>query len=354
MSLSPLSVAYLDLPIEKGLVQLRTGPRHIDDIDEIAEFVRSLSIRPLEFFRTSNVNLSWRVDHAGEQAVFSLGPKLVGDALLPKRLAHESGFLSPLKFIHARSLSHHARIAGIPTPQVIRAGTNGIDRPWCLQELARGQDAIEVSSENRRVVLTELGTLMARLHNLETICLEPMTMDAWYRRRVRLATDWLVKKRLMSKQDSDKVRAVVESLLSRVSDSVLTPIHGDLIEHNVFVQIKNGRPRISDITDWETCLNRADPRYEALLTAWWAAGEFEGDPKIFQVIMNAYHASDPPTPIDCAELDDLLMLADLTWYVNVLPFTYLRERHRFDSRYKSIQHILSCHEQGLGYLPPGW
>ena len=153
MSVNPAAVAFLDLPIENGMVQLRTGPRRINDIDEFAAFIRSLYIHPLEFFRTSNVNLSWRVRLCEKDGVFSLGPKLVGDACLPDDLAKESGYLSAMKFIQASSLSRLARRDGIPAPYISNAGTNGIDRPWCLQEFARGQEATEMTSPDSRLAV---------------------------------------------------------------------------------------------------------------------------------------------------------------------------------------------------------
>ncbi len=72
-------------------------------------------------------------------------------------------------------------------------------------------------------------------------------MHTWYERRVRLATDWLAKQQLMSPQVQDNVQRTIETLLSRVSISELTPIHGDLIEHNLFVEIGGGVPRISGL-----------------------------------------------------------------------------------------------------------
>lgn len=353
---------FLDWSLDQdGCVILRKGPRRVEDIIGIAQFIQWLGFTPLCFLPGSNVNLNWILEQSTDHRnlVFSLGPPLLGEAQLDSELAQDTGFLAPDKFKRAKAITDCVRSPTIPSVNILKTGFDDtLRRAWCLQNLVGSQSADGPFNEPERFDFhARLGVLMAHLHSHPVLMDPPLRAHAWYLGRVQRAVTWLVG-RQFDETTGNRVRDATRRLLEIVDDGPTSIIHGDLMDHNMFV-FSNPRQKtllITGIIDWESCQWQGDPRAEALLTAWWAAGEHtdKADPRIFHQVLQHYHEANPPSPIDPDQLDPLLMLADLTWYVTVLPFTSLCEISRLEHRRASILKILEHVESRASYLPQGW
>ncbi len=357
-----IQISDLQLPLDDhGRVLLRTGPRTVSAIQEITELMTQENItKVIRFIGESNVNLSWLVRYHQKKRIFSVSPRLKGLAWLPNDLAIESGFLNPMKYPVMMFTSNEARRAGVPCPQIMPAGfVPVIKRGFAFQELARGTNLNtlwpEMSLDERIMIMRELGTLVARMHQatLRQCDLDHTTHHEWYRRRIRLANQWLIKQAVITPETAQSTKQALESLLAQLPATPLALVHTDLTLHNLFVKRIRGRYQITDIIDWETAIRFGPPWYDVLLSAWWNAGEDapNNEPVIFRAVLEAYNEQFPELTIPSSMLDLLLKLVDLTWYINVLPFTCLREKHRERDRLNASLDIVKKIRTGKLHLP---
>ena len=377
------SAKYLGFAMIDECVQLRTGERFISDIHEIANYIR-LVIRPerIEFIADSNVNLSWYTTIDGIPRILTLGPKLIGQADLDPMTSRESGFLDPDKFDRIKKIC--AQVSGqsdIPCPRVHHAEfVPRLNRALAIQDMAggvnlakliagkpmapRGEQIRSLGREQKMIAMRNTGRLLVDLHTIPQMDDQDshypprqLTREMWYMTRATLALRWLANAWIFEPKEVDAIMNVVVTLLDETTGPAPCLIHGDLIAHNIFVDPTDPELTIRNVIDWETACEAGDPHHDTILTAWWMAGEGNEDegPKVFSTIISEYNDHCPTElKIDNQQLDKLLMLADLTWHLNVLPFTCLCETNRRNLRVQSVRRILDAFHENERYLPKDW
>jgi Ser/Thr protein kinase RdoA (MazF antagonist) len=355
---------YLGIVPENGQARLRKSLVTIPDIVEVAAFVRDLGVRVCLFRGDSNINLTWLVDDPMHgPGVLSLGPKLSGLDVAHQCIAGEAGFLAIGKFNRVRVVCHAAREAGFPCPAVWGAGFDDtLQRAWILQEQAPGVNLEKVwqdmPHDQRLALVYRLGGLLVRLHDLKTEPLArqlnlpiPKSPSEWYTRRVGLALDYLQETGLYTPTQAERILTALHGLLNQVTLSRLSPLHGDILHHNLFVRQEASGWTIASVIDWETVVVAGDPAYDVILGAWWMAGEHDGDPQVFEAMVDGYNAAAPPVlQIGRARIEPILALAELTWYLNVLPLTHLRESSGLARRMRNIERVIAAVLENHPYL----
>jgi len=358
------AIAYLGLKVDQqGRLKLRTGTSQpITDAIGLANFIQSLELAGHQFIKTSNVNLSWKILYKGHKAILSIGPKLVGPARLSDGLASESGFLDRYKYAKIHAACQSVRPLGVPCPEWLRVGNHDqLDRSWGIQRVVEGDNLGDIWNDLKQheqlQIITDLAKLVAQLH--KSTASEKLVVDHhfrnWFLNRVTGAVEWL---KDQSELIDDMDQLIIEQtkyLLDRVIPTPLTCIHGDILFHNIFVEKRGPRWNIVGLIDWETVTQPAAPVYDALLGAWWMAGEAEedNDPELFSRFASRYNEAMQVEiiPQDRQQLDYTLKLVDLTWYLQVLPFTKLFESHRYEHRFEAVNLILGRIQSDRPYLP---
>ena len=358
------AIDYLGLTVnEKYRLKLRTGTSQpLTDAIGLANFIQSLELGGHQFIKTSNVNLSWQIFYMSYQAILSVGPKLVGPAQLPDHLASEAGFLDPYKYAKIHSVCQTVRPLGIPCPEWLRVGYHDqLNRSWGIQRVVEGDNLGDIWGDLKRdeqlQIITDLAKLLAQLHTVTASKhqVDDFRFRNWFLNRVAGAVEWLKDQNQLIDNMDQLIIEQTKYLLDRVTPTPLACVHGDILFHNVFVEKRNSRWLITGLIDWETVAQPAAPVYDALLGAWWMAGEAEedNDPELFSCFSARYNQAMQVEiiPHDPQQLDHLLKLVDLTWYLQVLPFTKLFESHRYDHRFEAVNLILGKIQNSRPYLP---
>ena len=357
-------------------VPLRTHSAEISDIRGIADFVIMQQLQVEAFIGLSNVNLTWQVwlSDSSTPMVLSLGPKLSLFDSLCLANATEMSYLDPDKFLKAQAVCLAAHGVGIPCPKVIKAGFDtNLKRAWMIQERARGMNLVDVwntlSRPQRWELAHEIGGLLASLHMSEATerLAEELGLDLpsssghWYKRRISKALQVLEEMDAYSVAEVRRISSVVDALLERVALGSPSLLHGDVLHHNVFVEQEQSEYRlwsVSSVIDWETSVVGGDPYYDMILGAWWMSSKLgtwdvmNGGPEIFSALVAGYGDSmtDESRAFEAKQINEQLALAELTHYVNILPFTICQLGAKAAAqRKKRIETIVKASETGVPY-----
>jgi aminoglycoside phosphotransferase (APT) family kinase protein len=366
----------LDSQSNNTTVSLRTHSTEIPDIRGIADFVIAQQLQVEAFIGLSNVNLSWRVRLSGGSTpmVLSLGPKLSLFDSLCLANPTEMSYLDPDKFLKAQAVCQAAHSVGVPCPKVIRAGFDmNLKRAWMIQEHAKGINLANIwntlSLQRRWELAHQIGELLASLHTSDAVegLVEELGLDLpsnsqeWYKRRISKALQTLKEMVAYSTKEVERISSVADVLLERVTLSPPSLLHGDILHHNIFVEqegSKHQRWYISSIIDWETAVVGGDPCYDTILGAWWMSSKLgtwnvmKGGPEIFSAVVEGYKASmtDESRMLEAEQLNEILALAELTYYVNILPFTICQSGAKIAAQRKQrIERIIRACAQGIPY-----
>ncbi|MFH1142521.1 MAG: aminoglycoside phosphotransferase family protein [Candidatus Uhrbacteria bacterium] len=360
------AIEFLGLPMnDQGELIMRSGAtRPIQDPIELANFVKQKVCYQITYIPTSNVNLNWRISGHSRDWILSISPKLVGVAILPKDLATETGFLDPDKFQKIKLLRDLVWSPGSPCPRWHEAGFSvRLQRAWGIQEAVQGENLGDIWKQLERheqmQILGDLARMTESIH-IRTV-VPTQSIDharwAWYLNRIKMSCRWLVQNNQIKKDMADDIERQSKFLLSRTPNRALSCIHSDILFHNVFVRQTRSRWEITGLIDWETASRVGCPNYDALLGAWWMAGEDapNRDPEVFSHFLISYNRDRALgflwIPEDPQILDLMLKLVDLTWYLQVLPFTKAREPQRYKPRFESLNLILGKIKNGQPHLP---
>jgi hypothetical protein len=357
------AIEYLGLPVDdRGELKMRSGAtRPIRDLVGLANKIKYLvRDQEIRFIDTSNVNLNWIVDQGTNAHILTFSPRLTGQADLPMELAQETGFLDPGKFQKIKAISDRARLFGIPSPVWhVTEYDIALRRAWGTQEIVHGENLGDIWDELKRheqtQILGDLARLAAKMH---TMTIMPHHVDEhrhWYQRRIKMSVDWLLRHDLLEPIVYGTIIQETESLFSDMPSRPLCTTHFDILFHNIFVRQNEAHWEITGLIDWETSSMIGCPTYDALLAAWWMAGEDQPghDPVVFSHFVKTYNQAlgSPGIPTDPQALDAVLKLVDLTWYLQVLPFTHAREPQRREPRLKAVHKILNRISNSKQYLP---
>ena len=358
------AIEFLGLHVtsDNELIMRSKATRPIQDLVDLANFVRVTAVGQIEFLRDSNVNLNWLVRNGNNKRILTIGPKITGPAILTDTLALETGFLDPYKLCKIQRICDNLRRFGILCPTWGHADFHSaLGRAVGQQQVIEGENLDYVwkhlKLHEQMEIIQDLASLTAKMHTVTTSA-QFANDDArwkWYLHRAEVACEWLLQNGQITEDMRQEILSSIKFLLSRTRTRALCTIHGDILFHNVFVRKRGSRWEIVGLIDWETAHGIACPVTDALLGAWWMAGEDGSNqhPEIFARFIKAYNAAmgDKVIPTDAAQLDLTLKLVDLVWYLQVLPFTHLREPQRYEPRFESVNLILGKTKNSKPHLP---
>ena len=237
-----------------------------------------------------------------------------------------------------------------------------MNRAWGIQEIVHGENLGNIwdklKEHEQMQIIGDLASLVARLHRV-TMATDRSTelfRCNWYRGRIDGAVEWLVEQGKIAPEMRGEISRAAMPLVMQTPHRVPGCIHGDILFHNIFVKQVGARWEIEGLIDWETLHTSGCPSYDALLGAWWMADEDTDQrrPEIFAHFIKTYNqaVATAAIPTNPQDLDLLLKLVDMTWYLQVLPFTLAREPQRFKPRFEAVTRILDKIRDNEPHLPP--
>lgn len=353
-----------------SLLQRLALPReqvtHIFDAAQLTAFIDSLDVKIVAFEADNNSNLIWRVKMKNSVAILSVEPALTET----KRAAYteQNVLLASEQLIKVKVICDAIYNTGFPCVRIWRTGFNSqLNRAWRLQAYAAGTNLAQLwcdlTQSTHLSLARQIGELLPKLHQLDARLLAAMVGErpsesiyAWYEQRAEIALQQCVELRLYRFSEINRIERVLNTLnkSNYATARRLSPIHGDISLHNLFVKKQNreGDWRVSAVTDWESCLAAGDPHYDLCLAAWRIAGEQGGSREIFEAVIAGYNATSAETQrLDPAQIDHAVALADLTWHLNALPHTYYQRRlDDLERRKANIERLVSTIFVGRPYL----
>ncbi len=357
-------------------LSLQTNLVDIPDIHSIADFATEHQLEVEAFISTSNVNLTWMVrsDNDSPPRILSFGPKLSLFDFVCLTNPIEVSYFDPKKFIKVQAVCQVAQTSGVLCPNIIAAGFNKhLQRAWIIQEYAKGINLANIWNtlhfQQKREISYQVGQLLALLHTTiaaaevadkQNLYIPPDSYG-WYNKRISMALQSLKEMNIYSVKEVEKIISAMDMLLKRVTLGPPCILHGDILHKNIFIEQKGANHRqwyISSVIDWETAVLGGDPYYDIVLGAWWLSSKLgtwskmKGSPKIFHEVISGYNDSitDPSRQFEVRQINEILALADLTWYVSILPFTICQSgKEIVMQRKQRIERIIETCAKGISY-----
>lgn len=355
---------------------MQTDIYNPQEIRCIEDFVASCQLKLEAFIKSSNINLSWRVMHHNEKRpfIFSLGPKLSSVGPFSSSDLKGISYLDPKKYIKAKAASKFAKKFKVVCPNIRASGYDKkLQRAWIIQEYAIGTKLYDVwdslSCQQKKEVTYKTGQMLALLHSNRFVSHSankfPFDISsssyAWYKDRIYKTMKILQEMKVFSEKEIKAARTAIELALKRVTLGKLRLIHGDILHKNIFIGQSQANPQqweISSFIDWETAMV-GDPFYDIVLCAWWLSGKLglwqtmKGSSNLFYEVIKGYNDSiaASSSKFELKQTNEILLLADLSWYLSVFPFIVVRSSKMvIEKRKQKIMKIIEACAKGEAYF----
>jgi membrane complex biogenesis BtpA family protein len=330
------------------------GPKLVDlekvaQVEQMKDFLGNQGVKNPEFLVSGHMNLSWQGDYGGQPVVCQFGPNLSGYTLSSEQI-EGYGYFDPMKYKKAQAVCSEASKAGVPCPQIIKAGFHsGFSRAWNICEVAPGQNLEELWEEmphsGKVALCAQIGAAVAKIHSIHpaTYGQEVILPGSWYRTWLEKVFSNLEAMGIYKKEELEIMKGeVVPQFLAGYLLPFLTTVHGDILQKNFFVEKKKGNYHISGIIDWETA-GLGNPWADIILGAWWISGEYGGDKSLYTATLDGYSnaLTDTSLSLSLKQAQEMNPYLDLFWYLNILWVRPLMgDYSQVDRRKKMVEKIL--------------
>lgn len=323
----------LMLQVKKNLNEVKMannekeGSKLIDlepflDFQEMKKFWEAKGIVQVNFGVSGHMNLTWFGLKDGKEIVCQFGPSLKFYQKTDLQERESYGYFYPEKYVKAKEICKKAKHLGIPCPEIVEAGyETSLARAWCITEKAYGENLedhwSEMDEAGKLKVLEQFGGYLGKLHSIpvnECIVKPADWYDVWF----DLIAHNLQTLGIYRPEELSVIKKVVlPTLKKNWLPPKFTLIHGDPLQKNIFVNPQ--KAEVTDIIDWETA-GLGNPWADAVFAAWWMSGEYGGNEKEYEALINGYNQglSDKTLLLDIETAKQMNPYLDILWYLNIL------------------------------------
>jgi len=326
--------------------------------EEIRCLFKDHNLEPITHLGNGTINHAWLSKDLKSTSykILVVGP-VVNSEPLKSRI--DSGYSDADKYIKAHEITDAIRLRDIPAIQFLDAGKiskSDISFAWGVQNEAKGTSLDKIwatlLSDDKMTIVEQIAEYVGNWHGINDIKSSNFEGSAkeWYEKRMDDLICDAKTLHIFNQDESMKIGSAYKKLLNNTGiNNTIGLIHGDLFQPNIFVNKEHGKYQVSNIIDWETAII-GHTGYEQILSAWWLAGEHEGNKEIFHNFVKSSSNNGAGYGFAREDTNKAIELVDMLWHVNVIvSCTALRKMTDIPRWLKNLDRFVSLIEQNGEY-----